>query len=69
MHLKSRGKAVAYLLGVNYVHNDSALQHACQTRLDGKVVLAILGAVAVGGGELSCHCLVWLVTSVFWIQV
>jgi hypothetical protein len=45
-----------YLLSVDNVHDDSALQHACQTGLDGKVVLAILCAVAVCGGEFSCHC-------------
>lgn len=44
------------LLSVDNVHNDATLQHAGEACLDGEVVLAILGAVAVGGGEFSCHC-------------
>jgi hypothetical protein len=50
------GMRKTYLLSVDNVHDDSALQHACQTGLDGKVVLTILCAVTVCGGEFSCHC-------------
>jgi hypothetical protein len=53
-----------YLLGVDDVHDDAALEHARETGLDGEVVLAIavgaVVAVAVAvavGGEFSRHCM------------
>ena len=45
-----------YLLSVDDVHDNATLEHAGKTSLDGEVVLAILGSVAVCGGEFSCHC-------------
>lgn len=50
------GAQELYLLGVDDIHDYAALQHAGKASLDGEVVLAILGAVAVCGGEFSCHC-------------
>lgn len=44
------------MLSIDNVHDNTALQHASQTSLDGKVVLAILCAVAVCRGEFSRHC-------------
>jgi hypothetical protein len=45
-----------HLLSIDDVHNDTTLQHPRQTSLDGKVVLAILGAVAVRCGKFGSHC-------------
>ena len=47
----------AYLLGIDYIHNDTSLQHACQSSLDSEAVVALLGGIAIGagGGEFSGH--------------
>jgi Tfp pilus assembly protein PilX len=45
-----------HLLGVDNIHDDTTLQHPCKSGLDCEVVLAILRAVTVGGGEFGRHC-------------
>lgn len=57
-------RAESYLLGIDNVHDDATLQHSRQTRLDGESVLTILGGVAVGRGQFSCHCVVWRLRSI-----
>ena len=49
---------MSYLLSVDNIHDDASLQHSCQSGLDGEVVLAILCAVAIGGGEFGGHAAV-----------
>ena len=58
----------AYLLGVDDVHDDAALEHACQSGLYGEAVALAIGlrditvwvsangTVAVADGEVGGHC-------------
>ena len=48
----------SYLFSIYYIHNNSSLQHSCQSRFDGKVgltLLAIALSVSGVGGELGSH--------------
>jgi hypothetical protein len=51
---------LAYLFGVDHIHNDTSLQHAGEARLDseGGLGIAIYGTIE---RELSCHSAVPLV--------
>lgn len=52
------------MLSINNIHNDTTLQHTCQTGLDSEVGFVIViphGAVSIGSREVGGHSAVCMI--------